>query len=137
MHKMRCKRDIGAFTPHLVCIRRATRHPAKDVEKGITMQRTQSRGVYFKTCNLLSSIFTPGYGRCLRCKGRWNVVEPHTTFYTASSGYFVLCDVCWEGLATPDRRLLYYIHGFVLSGQPVSERNAKWCLVKAAVLAGR
>ena len=79
--------------------------------------KLQSRGVLFFFCNLLSAVCTPGYKQCRRCKGYWNIVQPHRTVYRVkerkgvASGTYrfaALCELCWTELATPEARWPHY-----------------------------
>ena len=93
----------------------------------------KSRGLFFRFINIMSMVFTPGYSWCLRCKGRWNIVEIHSTQFTNSEGTFPLCEKCWSEL-TPETRMPYYEQ--LLISQGVTVGHAKWTQVHEAVLGG-
>ena len=65
---------------------------------------------------MLARFFSPGYGWCYCCGMPWRFTKPHTTHYgglhrhgiSYGSGCFPLCERCWEGLETPERRMPYY-----------------------------
>ncbi|MGV9002026.1 MAG: hypothetical protein ACOH18_03695 [Candidatus Saccharimonadaceae bacterium] len=93
----------------------------------------KNSGLRFFLRNLKSKIFTPGYGGCLRCRGRWNVVEHHVTYENDGHGCFPLCETCWTELETPEARLPFY-EMLVFERWSEAER---WPTIQAAVLAGR
>jgi len=71
-----------------------------------------------KSISFFSEITSPGYGTCMRCGSPWNYIEGHDTEYNETrdekgnvifiEGCFPLCEMCWQELETPEKRLPYY-----------------------------
>ena len=80
----------------------------------------------------LSSILSPGYGACGRCKTNWQFADSHSTQYSDSSGCFSLCERCWSDL-TPETRLPYYEEMFRGWGETDA---SQWRQIRDAVLSG-
>jgi hypothetical protein len=82
------------------------------------------------------------YCRCRRC-GRSLQKHRHSTEYDSgenwSHGCFALCERCW-GLLSPEERLPFYriqLLDWKRLSETAEDYDAKWPLIKKAVLAGK
>jgi hypothetical protein len=96
----------------------------------------KNSGFWFQFRNLISIVFTPSYGGCGRCHGKWNVVEHHVTDEGNGYGCFPLCETCWTELKTPEGRLPYYME-LILNTWGAEPEGQRWRDIRSAVLMGR
>lgn len=56
----------------------------------------------------ISQLLFPSYSNCRRCDTTWNLVEPHSVYYSDHQGCFALCEKCWND-CDPLTRMGFYL----------------------------
>ncbi len=82
----------------------------------------------------LQQFMALGYSTCECCGRPWRYAEEHTTYFSASTGCFPLCETCWKAMTPPQRVAFYWrLH----RGWRWSKFEREWPLIKTAVLQGQ
>lgn len=82
----------------------------------------------------ISQFFSPGYSWCGKCKTTWNLVDEHTTYYSAHSGCFSMCEKCWRE-TEPTDRLPFYREWWDEAQKYPNPNRISWEGLKEIVLA--